>query len=63
MCGFCSSGLNTCHNVGAGHYTVCDKHGVHMEHGLDYEYIVSTSNVLLFGITIKCIQKIEFEFM
>ena len=62
MCGFCSSGLNTCHNVG-GHYTLCDKHGVRMEHGLDYEYIVSTSNVLLFGINIKCIQKIEFEFM
>ena len=34
-----------------------------MEHGLDYEYIVSTSNVLLFGINIKRIQKIEFEFM
>ena len=63
MYGFCSSGLNTCHNVGVGHYTMCDKHGVRMEHGLDYEYIVSTSNVLLFGINIKCIQKIEFEFM
>ena len=48
---------------GAGHYTLCDKHGVRMEHGLDYEYLVSTSNVLLFGINIKCIQKIEFEFM
>ena len=57
MCGFCSSGLNTCHNVGVGHYTLCDKHGVRMEHGLDYEYIVSTSNVLLFGINIKCIKK------
>ena len=34
-----------------------------MEHGLDYEYLVSTSNVLLFGIKIKCIQKIEFEFI
>ena len=63
MCGFCSSGLNTCHNVGGGHYTLCDKHDVRMEHGLDYEYIVSTSNVLLFGINIKCIQKIEFEFI
>ena len=62
MCGFCNSGLNTCHNVGAGRNTLCDKHGVCMEHGLDYEYIVSTSNVLLFGINIKCIQKIEFEF-
>ena len=48
--------------LGAGHYTLCDKHGVRMEHGLDYEYIVSTSNLLLFGINIKCIQKIEFEF-
>ena len=36
---------------------MCDKHGVRMEHGLDYEYIVSTSNVLLFGINIKYIQK------
>ena len=53
----------TCHNVGAGHYTLCDKYGVRMEPGLDYEYIVSPSNVLLFGINIKCIQKIEFEFM
>ena len=63
MCGFCSSGLNTCNNVGAGHYTLCDKHGVRMEHGLYYEYIVSKSNVILFGINIKCIQKREFEFM
>lgn len=63
MCGFCSSGLNTCHNVGGRALYLCDKHGVPMEHGLDYEYIVSTSNVLLFGINIKCIQKIEFEFM
>ena len=35
---------------------MCDKHGVRMEHGFDYEYIVSTSNVLLFGINIKCIR-------
>ena len=63
MCGFCILGLNTCHNVRGGHYTLCDKHGVHMEHGLDYEYIVSTSNVLLFGINIKCIQNFEFEFI
>ena len=48
---------------GAGDYTLCDKHGVRMEHGLYYEYIVSTSNVLLFGINIKCIEKIEFEFI
>ena len=62
MCGFCSSCLNTCHNVGGGAlYFV--SHGVHMEHGLDYEYIVSTSNVLLFGINIKCIQKLGFELM
>ena len=38
-------------------------HETPLEHGLDYEYIVSTSNVLLFGINIKCIQKTEFEFM
>ena len=48
---------------GAGHYTLCDKHNVHMKHGLDNEDLVSTSNVLLFGINIKCIQKIEFEFI
>ena len=48
---------------GVGHYTFCDKHGVRMEHGLDYEYIVSTSNIVLFGINIKFIQKIEFEFI
>ena len=48
---------------GVRHYTLCDKDGVHMEHDLDYEYIVSTSNVLLFGININFIQKIEFEFM
>ena len=35
--------------LGVGHYTLCDKHGVHIEHGLNYEYLVSTSNVLLFG--------------
>ena len=63
MCGVCSSGINTCHNVGAGHYTLCDRHSVHMKHGLDYEDLVSTSNVLLFGINIKCIQKVEFEFI
>ena len=63
MCGFCSSGLNTCLMYREGYYTLCDKHGVHMEHGLDYEYLVSTSNVILFGINIKCIQKIEFEFI
>ena len=34
-----------------------------MDHGLDYEYIVSTSNVLLFGINIKCVQKFEFAFI
>ena len=42
---------------------MCDKHGVHMEHGLDYEYIVSTSNVLLFGINIRCVRKFKFEFI
>ena len=42
---------------------MCDKPGVCMEHGLDYEYIVSTSNVLLFGINFKCVQKFEFEFI
>ena len=44
-----------------GHYTLRDKHGVRMEHGLDHEYLVSTSNVLLFGINIYCVQKFEFE--
>ena len=34
-----------------------------MEHGLDYEDLVSTSNVLLFGINIKWIQNFEFEFI
>ena len=41
---------------------MCDKHGVRMEHGLDYEYIVSTSNVVLFGINIKCIKKIRLMY-
>ena len=63
MCGFCSSGLNTCHDVEVGHYTMCDKLGVRMKHGLDYEDLVSISNLLLFGIEIKCIQNFEFEFI
>ena len=60
MCGFCSLGLNTCHNVGGGALYLCEKHGAH---GLDYEDLVSTSNVLLFGINIKCIQNFEFKFI
>jgi len=32
---------------------MCDKRGVRMEHGLDYEYIVSTSNVLLILSIVK----------
>ena len=63
MCGFCKSGLHTCHNVGEGHYTFCDKYSVHMEHGLDYEDLASTSNIVSFGINIKCIQNFEFEFI
>jgi hypothetical protein len=42
---------------------LCDKHSVHMKHGLDYEDLASTSNVLLFGIDMKCIQNFEFEFI
>ena len=32
---------------------MCYKHGVRMEHGLAYEYIVSTSNVLLILSIVK----------
>ena len=34
-----------------------------MRHGLDYEDLTRASNVLLFEINIKWIQKIKFEFI
>ena len=49
--------------MGAGHHTLCDKHVIHLGHGLDYEDLARARNVMWFEIKIKWIQKIEFEFI